>query len=285
MILILDAGGSKTDWRHLCFDGSIEQGKTSGFNPFIQGIEECQTMVSHLKDSISKPVSKIYYYGAGCHTQQQKEAISNCFLAHFNGAAMDVNDDLLGTARSLCGKEPGIACILGTGANSCHFDGNRIVQHVQSLGYALGDEGSGATMGKMILKSFCREEMPDELMDSFRKRYNMDVSEILDNLYRKPRPNKFLGGFTRFAFHHLNDPFIYKLVYGVFEEFLKDVLIKYDQLNTLPIHFSGSIAFYFSNILRQMGTDNNLNISKIVETPIAGLTLYHQPEIELLLNK
>ncbi len=285
MILIIDAGGSKTDWRLLCSNGSIEQGKTSGFNPFIQGIEECQTLVNYLKDYISKPVSKIYYYGAGCHTQQQKEAIRNCFLVHFNDAVIDVNDDLLGTARSLCGKHPGIACILGTGANSCHFDGNRIVQQVQSLGYALGDEGSGASMGKMILKAYCREEMPIELMASFKKRYKMEVGNILDNLYRNPRPNKFLGGFTRFAFHHLNDPFIYKLVYDVFEEFLNDVLIKYDQLNALPIHFSGSIAFYFSNILRQMGTDNNLNMTKIVETPIAGLTLFHEPEIKMILDR
>jgi len=280
MILILDAGGSTTDWRLLGVDGSIEQGKTSGFNPVIQGIEECHVLAKHLKETISDPVEKVYYYGAGCITHEHKDSIGKCFQSQFLNAVVDVNDDLLGTARSLCGSTAGIACILGTGANSCYFDGANIAQHVQSLGYSLGDEGSGATMGKAILRSYCREEMPPDLLRSFKKRYNLDLGSIFENVYQKPKPNKFLASFTQFAFHHIKVPFMYKLVYGIFEEFVDDVLVKYDQLKTLPIHFSGSIAFYFGSVLRHVGVEKGLTIVKIVESPIAGLALYHQTELK-----
>jgi N-acetylglucosamine kinase-like BadF-type ATPase len=198
---------------------------------------------------------------------------------YFTDAHIEVWHDLLAAARALCGEDPGIACILGTGSNSCYYDGVRIVENVTSLGYVLGDEGSGAWLGKRIVADYLRKDLPEKLWDHFKKRFPMDRDEILSRVYSQEMPSRFLGSFSHFIFQHLKEPYCYKLVYDGFSEFMEKNVMRYERYNELKVHFVGSVAFYFSDILRQVANDKGITLKNILESPIAGLTLYHNKDI------
>jgi hypothetical protein len=189
---------------------------------------------------------------------------------------VSVNSDLLAVARGLCGKEPGIACILGTGSNSCYYDGSEIVKHIPPWGTWLGDEGSASVMGRKLVILYLNQELPDHLQQAFTKRYPELKETVMDHVYRQPYPNRYLGQFSRFLYHQMKDRFVYQFIYSNFQEFLERKVLKYPNATELPVHFCGSIGFYFNSILRKAATDKNLHITNIVETPIAGLTLYHR---------
>lgn len=276
MILIADSGASKTDWRML-HHGEVEQAQTLGFNPYYQPEEQLDREIREvLLPQIKNPVKEIYYYGTGCSSEKNRQVIRNVMQRYFADAYIEVWHDLEAAARALCGHEEGIACILGTGANSCYYDGKKIVENVTSLGYVLGDEGSGAWMGKRIIADYLRKDLPPRLWDQFKKRFPMSKDEILSRVYSEDMPGRFLGSFSHFIFQHLREPYCYKLVYDGFAEFFEKNVCKYERATSLPVHFTGSVAFYFSDVLRQAGTDKGLRVGRIVESPIAGLTLYHQ---------
>jgi glucosamine kinase len=276
MILIADSGASKTEWRMLD-DNFIGQAQTLGFNPYYQGEEQLDKEIREaLLPQIKKPVTEIYYYGTGCSSDKNRQVIRNVMLRHFPDAYIEVWHDLEAAARALCGREEGIACILGTGANSCFYDGRKIVENVTSLGFILGDEGSGAWMGKRIVADYLRKDLPPKLWDQFKKRFPLDRDEILSRVYSRDMPGRFLGSFSHFVFQHLREPYCYKLVYDGFSEFFDKNVCKYDRAAELPVHFTGSVAFYFSDILRQVAADKGLHVQRIIESPIAGLTRYHQ---------
>ncbi|MCS6973108.1 MAG: N-acetylglucosamine kinase [Cyclobacteriaceae bacterium] len=276
MILIADSGASKTDWRML-HNGKVEQAQTLGFNPYYQPEEQLDREIREvLLPQIKNPVKEIYYYGTGCSSDKNRQVIRNVMQRYFADAYIEVWHDLEAAARALCGHEEGIACILGTGANSCYYDGKKIVENVTSLGYVLGDEGSGAWMGKRIIADYLRKDLPPRLWDQFKKRFPMSKDEILSRVYSEDMPGRFLGSFSHFIFQHLREPYCYKLVYDGFAEFFEKNVCKYERATSLPVHFTGSVAFYFSDVLRQAGSDKGLRVGRIVESPIAGLTLYHQ---------
>ncbi len=276
MILIADSGASKTDWRML-HNNEIEQAQTLGFNPYYQPEEQLDKEVREvLLPQIKHPVSEIYYYGTGCSSDKNRQVIRNVMQRYFPDAYIEVWHDLEAAARALCGREEGIACILGTGANSCYYDGKKITDNIASLGYILGDEGSGAWLGKRILADYLRKDLPPKLWDQFKKRFPMSRDEILTRVYSEEMPSRFLGSFSHFIFQHLREPYCYKLVYDGFSEFYEKNVCKYDRSAELPVHFTGSVAFYFNDVLRQAGSDKGLKVGRIVESPIAGLTLYHQ---------
>ncbi len=280
MILIADSGASKTDWRILSQETTIGQAQSVGYNPFIQPIEQFDREIREvLVPQIKVPVKKIFYYGTGCSSDKNRQNIRNVLERYFVGSEVEVQHDLLAAARALCGQEKGIACILGTGANSCYYDGVEIVDNVTSLGFILGDEGSGADLGRRIVAGYLRKEMPEKLWEQFRKRFPMDKSEFLDRVYGQEMPSKFLGSFTHFIFQHLKEPYCYKLVYTGFSEFIERNVMRYQHFDSLKVHFVGSIAFYFSDVLRQVANDKGIILKNILESPIAGLTLYHQKEI------
>ncbi|MGB3777504.1 MAG: N-acetylglucosamine kinase, partial [Tunicatimonas sp.] len=179
-------------------------------------------------------------------------------------------------ARALCGHEPGIACILGTGANSCLYDGQTIIDNVPPLGYVLGDEGSGSHIGKELLNRYLKRDMPEPLRRQFAKRYAPTTETVLDHVYRQPQANTYLASFARFAFHHLKHPYIMRMVYEGFQQFFEKNVRPYENYQQQKIHFTGSTAFYYSNVLRQVANDLEFSVQNIVESPIAGLTLYHQ---------
>lgn len=281
MILIADSGGSKIDWRIIEKNGSIGQANAPGFNPYYQSIEDLRKSVREiLIPKIKDDVDKIYFYGAGVSSTKNQLTIKSAFLEFFPQAQIEIGWDLLAAARALCGHEPGIACILGTGSNSCLYDGKEITANVANLGWILADEGSGSNIGKKFLVDYLREKMPAPLAEAFRQRFPLTREEFLEKIYQQERPNAFLASFTRFIFQHLKDPYCYKLVYNSFAEFYENTVMKYENYKNLKVHFTGSVAFYFSDLLRQVANDKGITVKNILEAPIAGLTLYHQNEIQ-----
>ena len=283
MILIADSGASKSDWRLINRDGSIEQFQTLGFNPYYQSIDQLEKEVSEgLLPKLNGGVQEVYFYGAGCSSEENKGVIYGVLSKHFDSARIEILDDMLAAARALCGKEPGIACILGTGANSCYYDGVRPVEQVTSLGYLLGDEGSGAYIGKVLLGDYLRKDLPQVIHDRFEKRFNLGRDQILERVYHQELPGRFMASFAKFVFQNIQDPYCYGLVYNGFSLFFEKNVLKYSRVNEVPVHFSGSVAFYFGNILRQVANDKEVVLRNIIESPIAGLALFHKSQLETL---
>jgi glucosamine kinase len=280
MILIADSGGSKTDWRLIDKNGSIGQASAPGFNPYYQPIEDLKKNVKEiLLPKINDHVSKIFFYGAGVSSAKNQNSIKTAFLEFFPQAEIEIGWDLLAAARALCGHEPGIACIMGTGSNSCLYDGSQIIGNVANLGWILADEGSGANIGRKFLVDYLREKMPAQLAEQFKKRFPFTREEFLEKIYQEEKPSAFLATFSKFIFQHLKEPYCYKLVYDSFSEFYENNVMQYANYKNLKVHFTGSIAFYFSDLLRQVANDKGITVKNILEGPIAGLTLYHQNEI------
>jgi glucosamine kinase len=278
MILIADSGGSKTDWRLIQNDGSIGQASAPGFNPYYQPIEDLKKNVQEiLLPKISdNSVDKIFFYGAGVSSVKNQLTIKSAFLEFFPEAHIEIGWDLLAAARALCGHEPGIACIMGTGSNSCLYDGTKIIDNVANLGWILADEGSGANIGRKFLVDFLRKKMPEKLAAQFHQRFPLTREEFLEKVYQQEKPSAFLASFAKFIFQHLDERYCYKLIYDSFAEFYENNVMQYDNYKNLKVHFTGSIAFYFSDILRQVANDKGITVKNILEGPIAGLTLYHQ---------
>jgi len=280
MILIADSGGSKTDWRLLEADGTIDQAGTPGFNPYYQPIEDLKKNVHEvLLPRIKHPVTKIFFYGAGVSSMKNQLTIKSAFLEFFPEAHIEIGWDLLAAARALCGHEPGIACIMGTGSNSCLYDGQNIIGNVANLGWILADEGSGANIGRKFLVDYLRERMPEGLRKQFHERFPLSREEFLEKVYQQERPSAFLASFTKFIFQHLKEPYCYELVYNSFSEFYENNVMKYENYKNLKVHFTGSISFYFSDILRQVANDKGITVKNILEGPIAGLTLFHKKDL------
>jgi glucosamine kinase len=282
MILVADSGGSKTDWRLLKRDGSIAQAQTLGFNPYYQPIEDLQTIVRDtlVAQVAAEPVKKIFFYGSGASSEKNQESIRNAFLEFFPGADVEIDWDLLAAARALCGREPGIACIIGTGSNTCLYDGEKITGNIANLGWILADEGSGTNIGRKFLVAYLREKLPKELAEQFRARYPLSREEFLERVYHHEKPSAFLASFMKFIFQHLKEPYCYKLVYDSFTELYEENVMRYPGYKELKVHFVGSVAFYFSDVLRQVANDKGIAVKNILESPIAGLALYHQADVK-----
>ncbi len=280
MIIIADSGSSKIDWRLVSRDGSIGQAACAGFNPYYQVLEDLRKNIREtLIPIVSEPVSKIFFYGTGVSSQKNQQDVRAVFLEFFPQAVVEIEWDLLAAARALCGHEAGIACILGTGSNSCLYDGKAIVGQVANLGWILADEGSGTSIGKKFLVDYLRNKMPEPLSAQFRNRFPFSREEFLEKIYQQEKPSTFLATFSRFIFQHLKEPYCYRLVYDSFSEFYENNVMKYEGYKNLKVHFVGSIAFYYSDLLRQVANDKGVTVKNILEGPIAGLTLYHQKDV------
>jgi len=280
MILVADSGSSKIDWRLLETDGSIRQAQSPGFNPYYQPLDHLRSSLRDtLKPEVKNPVTRVFYYGTGVSSQRNQDMVRAVFLEFFPDARIDIAWDLLGAARALCGRERGIACILGTGSNSCLYDGQEITEQVANLGWILADEGSGASIGKTLLVDYLRKKMPEALADQFSKRFPFTREEFLEKIYQQEKPSTFLATFSKFIFQHLKDPYCYRLVYNAFSDFYENNVMKYPDYKHVKVHFVGSIAFYYSDLLRQVANDKGVTVKNVLETPIAGLALYHQKDL------
>ncbi|MBL7850623.1 MAG: N-acetylglucosamine kinase [Cyclobacteriaceae bacterium] len=280
MIIIADSGSSKIDWRLLDSSGAIQQAQSPGFNPYYQPLDHLRSSLREVVAPVARgDVRRIFYYGTGVSSERNQQLVRSAFLEFFPAAEVAVEWDLLGAARALCGHEPGIACILGTGSNSCLYDGKEITEQVANLGWILADEGSGTSLGKALLIDYLRKKMPEKLAAQFYQRFPFTREEFLEKIYQQEKPSTFLATFSKFIFQHLKEPYCYQLVYKAFAEFFENNVMKYPGYPGLKVHFVGSIAFYFSDLLRQVANDKGVVVRNILETPIAGLTLFHQKDI------
>ncbi|MEP1033654.1 hypothetical protein [Ekhidna sp.] len=271
--IVGDAGGTGTQWR-IVKDGNISQFETVGFNAYTHSIEELKESI---KDTFGREIVldiPTYLYAAGIDTDNQA-MVAKASLADLFGKNVSTHNDLLGVARSLCGKEAGNVCIIGTGANACFYDGELVNKVSASLGYVLGDEASGAYLGKKLLKGIFRNQLSSEIIEAFQNQYGITSHEVIQRIYDQPRPNHFLASFAPFIFEHRNRLDIYELVSSSINDFF-DAFFFETRHAEMPFHFSGSIAFHFSDLLREVGTDRGFIIKNIVQSPISGLVLYHQ---------
>ena len=279
MLLIADAGATKIQW--IVYDDNKTYGpyETSGFNPYFMEAEILEEilakeLVPFLK---TEPIKEIYYYGAGCSTMQKCAIVDEALKQEFPNADCDIQHDLLGAARALFNRDPGIACILGTGSNSCLYDSRIITENVTSLGYLFGDEGSGAYLGKLLLTEYLRGRMPEKIKSAFEKKYGYSLENILDAVYNKPHPNRFLSSFSRFVSAHIEDAFIQDLVIRNFTVFFEEQVSKYTGYKEMPVGVIGSVGFHFQDFFRQVASRYGVAVGEVVQSPIQGLLRYHTP--------
>lgn len=271
--IVGDAGGTSTQWR-VVEGGNIQQFETIGFNAYTHNIDDLK---SNILEIFGKKIEKelpVHFYSAGVDTDRQAEKVRK-ELSELFGHEVHVANDLLGVARSLCGKEEGNVCIMGTGANACFYDGQQVNKVSASLGYVLGDEGSGAYLGKKLMTGVFREQLPREVIDNFQEKYDLTSHQAIERIYHQPRPNHFLASFATFVYENRNHPDIYRLISSSLNDFF-DAFFYSSEYHTKAFHFSGSIAYYFSDILREVGNERGFLIKNIVQSPVAGLVLYHQ---------
>lgn len=278
MILIADSGSTKTDWCMAEKGVAIKRIPTKGMNPFFQSEDE---MVEEMKHSLlpeldgNRPEA-VYFYGAGCafdKVEIVRRAIS-CVLS-LDMAAIEVNSDMLAAARSVCGHEAGIACILGTGSNSCFYNGKEIEANVSPLGFILGDEGSGAVLGKLFIGDLLKNQLPAGLKEKFFERYQLTPADIIDRVYRKPFPNRYLATLSPFISEHITIPEVRQLVKQSFKAFLVRNVMQYDYQH-YAVGFNGSVAWYYRDILEEALSETGLKMGIIIKAPMEGLLKYHQ---------
>lgn len=276
MILIADSGSTKTSWTLLKDDNTNSRYKTLGINPYFQTEYEIE---DHLRKILLphlgvNEISEIHFYGAGIATDKQKQLVERAFSKVFKYDVIEVESDLLEAARALCGDEPGIACILGTGSNSCYYDGRDVVHNVSPLGYIIGDEGSGAVLGRRLVADCMKNQLKDEIIKRFYERFNLTKAQIIENIYTKPFPNRFLASLSIFLKENITEPEIYKIVYEGFHDFFKRNVFQYEYQTTL-VHVVGSIGFYYQDILREVASGLSINLGKVVQAPMDDLILYY----------
>ena len=251
MILIADSGSTKTDWCVVEDGQLIQQIFTKGTNPFFQSEEEISNEIATalLPQLKTNALDAVYFYGAGCGFPDKIAMVHRAITKHLQvKGEVEVNTDMLAAARGLCQHQAGIACIMGTGSNSCYYDGKQIVTNVSPLGFILGDEGSGAVLGKLLVGDILKNQMTPELKEKFLAQFNLTPADIIDRVYRKPFPNRFLASLSPFLAQNLDEPCIRALVLGSFKAFLKRNVMQYENYHKSKVHFIGSVAFYYKTI-------------------------------------
>ena len=290
MRLIIDAGSTKMEW--ILMDGNAVKQRftTAGFNPNyaeIQCLENIVDLVetrfiaspndehSFSRRDKSASLQTIYYYGTGCGNEQNCQTIKEVFQHHFPEADIHVTHDLMAACHAVSGHEKGIVCILGTGSNSCLYDGENIIDRGVSLGCLVGDEGSGMQIGREVVRSYFYGFMPDDLRQKFDNKYHLELKDFIHRLYHEGQPSKYLATFTKFADENLAHPYINGLVKGCFKDFIKAFILRYEDCKSLKISFIGSVAFYFQDLLRECLTEQGLTMGGVMQAPAEGLIRYY----------
>ncbi len=278
MILIVDSGSTKTDWMYLKGEKRFDA-KTGGFNPNYFPIE---TLYSIFKTALPeevdpREVKTIFYYGSGCAAKENQEKVATALGMKFTEADINVASDLLGTARALCGQSEGVACILGTGSNSCFYDGAHITKNVKSLGWILADYGSGTHIGKTLITHWLLGTCPDEISKALEDEYFLTPDFVIKRIYQQNAANQYLAQFSRFVKKKIDHPFLIKLVEESFELFIHHQIVPYKVEPAVPVHFCGSVALSFQEILRKSLADYQLSMGSVLRLPMDGLIDFHHP--------
>ncbi|MDR1222899.1 MAG: ATPase [Tannerella sp.] len=278
--LIADSGSTKTDWLVVRGDTVVRSMRTKGMNPYFQSCEEIQKEIETVLAPEIKGLSvdAVYFYGAGCVFDKadiMRKAISSCIPS----PKIHVYSDLLAVAHSTCGHEAGIACIIGTGSNSCFYDGREIVRNISPLGFILGDEGGGATLGRILVSDVLKGILSKPLQDAFFERFGLTQADILDHVYKKPFPNRFLASLSPFLYDHLDEPEIRLIVANSFNSFLTRNVMQYDYTE-YAANFVGSVAYHYQELLRKTAERAGVRVGKIVKNPMSGLIDFYNSFID-----
>lgn len=282
MILIADGGSTKSSWCQLDETGNRVYFNTEGYNPdFIKTEAIVASLDKNLPETLARDeVREVFYYGAGVSSSKKADVIAQAMRQIFPNANVDVDHDLLASARALLGRKPGFAAILGTGTNSCLYDGEKITYNVDSLGYFLGDEGSGSFIGKRLMRDYLRGLLPDGLQDIFREEFKLTREDILDRLYNQPLPNRFLASFGKFAYDHNNISYCREIVLQGFETFFENIVLHYPNYQDYTFNCVGSVAYNFRDALAQVARKHGMEVGKIIRSPIDDLVSYHEAELK-----
>ena len=281
MILLADSGSTKTDWCLVDQKNSVTKVRTAGINPFFQSSEEiANELATHLVPHLpTTHLESVYFYGAGC-TKEKSPIVAEALKKQFEiTGACEVATDMLAAARGLCGHQPGIACIMGTGSNSCAYDGKDITKNVSPLGFILGDEGSGAVLGRTLVGDVLKNQLPKDIVEAFHTEYGLSNADIIDHVYRQKFPNRFLASFVPFLAKHIENKAIFDLVKENFRRFLIRNVQQYQGWEHLPIGFVGSIAYYFQQPLKEALEAEHMTIGKTIQAPMEGLIAYHTTKV------
>lgn len=276
MIIVADSGSTKTNWclRDKGIDRII---RTDGINPYYQSGAEIEKSIREqlLIEVEAEKVLSVFFYGAGVSGVKQVGQLVEALKACFPHAEVHAGHDLIGAARAALGDKPGIVCIAGTGSNSCYYDGKDIVKNVDSLGLYMGDEGSGGYKGKILIKDYLREALPENLKQAFEARFPERKPEIMEAVYRKPFPNRYLASFVPFIADHKQDGYMRELINRSFTAFTKECLCRYPMHKEVEVHFIGSVAVIFQDILKEVLLRESINVGTIQADPLPSLTDFH----------
>ena len=274
MKLIIDSGSTKMEW--ILLDGETVRDRftTAGFNPNYSDrqdlVETCHGA------SLPDKIQSIYYYGTGCGNEQICQTIKEVFQARFPHAEIHVTHDLMAACHAALGHESGIACILGTGSNSCVYDGENITGKAVSLGYLVGDEGSGMHVGREVVRAYFYGFMPEDLRLQFDAAYHLELKDFIVHLYHEGQASRYLATFARFAGEHQSHPFIHDLVKGCFKAFIEAFVLRFKDCKTMKVCFVGSIAYHFRDILKESLAKYSLTLGEVMPSPAEGLIRYYQ---------
>lgn len=272
IVLVAESGSTKTDWcltdggpLRLCW-------KTGGMNPFYQTTDEMEALLRRelLPCLDGKRPTQVSFYGAGCATKERNQRVVRAVQAVWGPIPVRVESDLVAAARSLCGNRPGIACILGTGSNSCYYDGRQVQKNVPPLGFILGDEGSGASLGKRLVADCLKGQLPPGVVEAFWAYVGLSYAELLDRVYCRPFPNRFLAGLAPFLSAHLDHAEVVQRVEEEFRLFLRRNVRQYDWAHH-AVHFTGSVAYHFETVLRRVAQAEGFRVGVVSASPLEGL--------------
>ncbi|SEG13252.1 BadF-type ATPase [Halpernia humi] len=278
MFAIVDGGSSKCDWIILNDAGKILlKTETIGFNPNIidahlipaEIYKNLQLATEALK------IEYLFFYGSGCGVPENCLLVENELQKVFQNAQIVVKEDMTAAAYAAYDGKPAVICILGTGSNSCFFDGENIRRDLPSLGFLIGDEGSGNALGKILLKNYFMKKFPADLHEDFSKTYNLKIEDVISNMYHNPRANAYLADFSRFILERKSHPYLQHLVFEEIKNFLDYQVLPYEESKNCDINFIGSIAHYYEDILRAAAAEMHLTVGKVVQKPIESLAEYH----------
>ncbi|MDE6541656.1 MAG: ATPase [Muribaculaceae bacterium] len=280
MILIADCGSTKVDWC-VVRNGKVEkQVFTCGMNAVMLTEEEMRTRIAaELVPELGERaagIEAVYFYGAGCISPEVCGNVARAISANIPSAGtVEVHTDLLAAARALCGRRPGIACILGTGSNSCYYDGSAIAMNVSPLGFILGDEGSGAVLGKLLVGDVLKAQLPADLCEKFLHQYDLTLLDIIRRVYKEPQPNRFLASVTPFLIENIDRAEVRALVQSSFEAFFRRNVSRYAGMCEPCAHFVGSIAHYYREVLADAAAATGFTVGTILKSPMEGLIQFH----------
>jgi len=281
MILIADSGSTKTEWALIKSEKNVDKFKTIGLNPVFVNSE---TIIKEIKSTQiinnCENIKEIYFYGAGCSSVKKNIIIETPLKQIFPNAKIVIQNDLVGAGISQFKNDKGIIGILGTGSNTGIYKNGRIVENINSLGYILGDEGSGAVIGKKIIKLYLNKELPENITKKFNIKFNISLNDIIAKVYKEPFPNKFLASFMPFVLENKDNDFIRDVLYNSFSDFFDKTICKYNNYLNYEFKLIGSIAFYFEEIIRDICLSRNINLTTISKSPMQGLINFYIKKID-----